>query len=428
MGASLREIDNIRAAWRHVTAHGRLAEIHKCLYSLYSLYQGSGLFQEGEPVFAQAVEALRPGSGEEADEERVAAWGLALVMQGYFARWFARVAQAVKLTEEGLALLHQLGDRREVAVSHIVAVGTRAWQDPVRAEQLLEQSVVISRKLRFYPGIALAQVQLAVVALLHTAYSEAEEHAREALGVSRQIDDQRGAALAFAMLGHAAYGLGEYTRAKQCYEQGLTLFRETRQLWGVGRMYSHLGDLEMTVGNYEVARQYHQQALSRCQDEGFYWVEVSALLGGCWGIPISLHRLGDVALAKGDGQAARHCYWQSVQMAIDHPNVELQLYVLLGPARLLAQERHIQQAVELAALAKHHPASVEETRGKADALLDRLRPELPPEAYAAAESRGRARDLEGTLHELLVELGPAAGSEAILGTSGDVDTGRYSDG
>jgi hypothetical protein len=47
---------------------------------------------------------------------------------------------------------------------------------------------------------------------------------------------------------------------------------------------------------------------------------------------------------------------------------------------------------------------VEETHDKADALLDRLRSELPPEAYAAAEARGRARDLEATMRELLAEF------------------------
>jgi len=103
-------------------------------------------------------------------------------------------------------------------------------------------------------------------------------------------------------------------------------------------------------------------------------------------------------------------------------------HVLLGPAALLAQTGEVERAIEVAALARHHSASVEETRDKAQELLDRLRCDLSPEAYSAAEARGRARDLEATVHELLAELGLAAGSEAIRGTSGEVDTGRYGDG
>jgi hypothetical protein len=60
--------------------------------------------------------------------------------------------------------------------------------------------------------------------------------------------------------------------------------------------------------------------------------------------------------------------------------------------------------VELAALARHHPVSIEETRDKAGELLDELRLWLSPEAYAVAETRGRARDLEATVRELLTEL------------------------
>jgi len=64
----------------------------------------------------------------------------------------------------------------------------------------------------------------------------------------------------------------------------------------------------------------------------------------------------------------------------------------------------VERAVEVAVLARHHPASVEETQDRADELLQGLRAELPPDVYAAAEARGRARDLRATLRELLIEL------------------------
>jgi tetratricopeptide (TPR) repeat protein len=402
---SLREIDNIRAAWRRLTAHAHLAEIHKCLYSLHSLYQGPGLFQEGEAVFAAAVDALQPGPGEDLDDERAAAWGLALVMQGYFAAWFGHVDRAVERTEQGLSILHRLGDRRELAVANILAVGARAWTDTSRARQLLEESLVISQRLQLVSDQAQGRGGLAFIAMVEGAYREAEQHAQEALAVWRRTDHRYNAAIELAMLGHAARGLGEYERARECYEEGLTLFREAHQSWGVGRMYSHLGDVAMAVGDYDQARECHRNALARYQDEGFYWVELSAIIGGSWGVPVSLQRLGDVALAVGDRQGARQHYGQSVQMAIDHPYIELQLYVPLGPARLLAQEGRTEQAVQLAALARHHPAGVEETRDKAGELLDKLRSEMSPEIYAAAEARGRARDLEATMWELLEELG-----------------------
>jgi predicted ATPase/DNA-binding SARP family transcriptional activator len=400
---SLREIGNIRAAWCQVTAHSDVAQIHKCLCSLWILYQGSFLVQEGEPVFAEAVAALRPAPGEKIDEEQTAAWGLALVMQGYFAAWFGQVDRAKLCVEKGLSLLHRLGERREIAVGNIVAVSGLDLGDGSRARRLLEESLAISRKLDLAPGMILAQYNLAFIALT-VDDTEAERHARGALAVARQIDDRYGTALVLTMLGHIAYGRADYSQARQHYEAGLALFQEVGHRWAVGRLRSHLGDVALAIGDCRAAEGHHRRALTCYQELGFYWVKVSTSIGGCWGVPVSLQRLGDVALAVGAEQEARHCYWQSVQMAIDHPYVELQLYVLLGPARLWAQGGRAEQAVELAALARHHPESVDEARDKADALLDRLRSSLSADVYAAAEARGRARDLEATLWELLEEL------------------------
>jgi predicted ATPase/DNA-binding SARP family transcriptional activator len=403
---TLREIDNIRAAWRRVTAHGDVAQIHQCLCSLWILYQGSFLAQEGEPVFAEATKVLQPRTGEEVDEERAAAWGLALVMQGYFAAWFGHVDRGTACVEEGLSVLHRLGERREIAVGNLVAVsGVLHLEGTSRARQLLEESLALSRKLDLHPVMVmvLAQYNLAFLAL-HDDGTVAEQYAREALAVARQIDDRYGAALVLTMLGHIAYGRADHAQARQYYERGLALFQQTGHLWAVGRLCSHLGDVAIAIGDYGAAEEHHRRALTRYRELGFYWVEVSAPIGGCWGVPISMQRLGDVALSVGDAVGAWKHYRDSVQMAIDHPYPELQLYVLLGPARLWIQEGHVERAVELAALAWHHRASVEETRDRADELLDRLRDKLPPKAYAAAEARGRARDVEATVRELLAEL------------------------
>ncbi len=62
------------------------------------------------------------------------------------------------------------------------------------------------------------------------------------------------------------------------------------------------------------------------------------------------------------------------------------------------------QAVELLALVLYHPASEQETKGRANRLLDKLGFSLPPELVAAAQERGKARDLWVTAGELLAEL------------------------
>jgi hypothetical protein len=76
-----------------------------------------------------------------------------------------------------------------------------------------------------------------------------------------------------------------------------------------------------------------------------------------------------------------------------------------GIAMLLAGEGERERALELLTLAIHHPASMEVVRDIVASLVAELEVELPPDGVAAAQERGRARDLEATVAELLVELG-----------------------
>ena len=86
------------------------------------------------------------------------------------------------------------------------------------------------------------------------------------------------------------------------------------------------------------------------------------------------------------------------------PDASLAPLALVGAASLMAAEGRKESALELLALVLYHPASWQLTRDQAAALVAELAAELPPEAAAAAQERGRARALEATMAELLVEL------------------------
>ncbi|MFL7807215.1 MAG: hypothetical protein AB8I80_01220, partial [Anaerolineae bacterium] len=415
MGASLREIDNIRAAWRRMTAHGHVAEIRKCLFSLFGLYQGPGLLQEGEDVFARAVEALRPRPGEELDEGQAAALGLALGLQGRSCRMVGRIDSARPLAQESLSVLSKLGERREVAFAYVLGDPTLDLAGYIRS---LEKSLKISSKRAYYPVMSVALTSLMFGAFMRGQDREVERYAQQQLALDKRFGGRWSAAFAHTWLGHVAFAREDYVQARRCYREGLALFRQVGQIWAVGRLYSHLGDVAMAVSDYGEAKACHQRALARCQEVGVYWLAEGTAVGGAWGVPVSHQRLGDVALAQGDLAEAERCYGLALEAASDRPEGGLKPHVLLGPAALLARTGEMQRAAELAVLARHHPASVEETRTKAEELLDRLRSELSPEAYTAAETRGRARDLEATLHELLGKL------HAWQGRQGSADRQR----
>jgi hypothetical protein len=118
----------------------------------------------------------------------------------------------------------------------------------------------------------------------------------------------------------------------------------------------------------------------------------------------SLYKLGNVALAVRDDPKAERYYRRALQILIDQSFVELKLDILVRHAMLLIRKGNPERAVELVVLALYHPASVRETQDRAQGLLDKLRAELPPAVFAAAQARGRARELESTMEELLAEL------------------------
>jgi tetratricopeptide (TPR) repeat protein len=236
-------------------------------------------------------------------------------------------------------------------------------------------------------------------------YREADQYARETLQMCKRFGVRTDAAIAYALLGHIAFARREYTEARQHYEQALALFASAGLIWAVGRIHSHLGDVALAVGDYGTAGEYHLQALKCYKDVGICWHQTSLSIGGCYGIPISLQTLGQISLALGNDRVAQQHFHQAVEIAIEQSYTELHLHLLLGPVRLLTREGKVEKAIELAALAQHHPESVEETREKAGKLLDALRAEMAPDLFDAAQKRGRERELDTTMQELLVQLG-----------------------
>ena len=76
-------------------------------------------------------------------------------------------------------------------------------------------------------------------------------------------------------------------------------------------------------------------------------------------------------------------------------------------ALLLSGEGDIERAVELYALASRYPhvANSRWYEDVAEVHITTAAAGLPPEVVTAAQERGRARDLDATAQELLVELG-----------------------
>jgi hypothetical protein len=117
--------------------------------------------------------------------------------------------------------------------------------------------------------------------------------------------------------------------------------------------------------------------------------------------------LGFAALAPGDLRQAEAHLYEALHTAAEIGAFLPLIHALPAIALLWADRGEVERAVELYALASRYPFVANscwfaDVAGKHIAAVADT---LPPEVVAAAQERGRARDLWETAEELLAEWG-----------------------
>jgi tetratricopeptide (TPR) repeat protein len=189
--------------------------------------------------------------------------------------------------------------------------------------------------------------------------------------------------------------LGWYEDARALGQRALALFREIGDHHGIAWMHLGLGRIAVAGGAYAEAQELLQQSVALLQDRGDPG-EVSR----------ALTHLGHAERALGRRSGAQQCLVEALRTAAEATGWQPLVFSVCLTALLLADEGEVERAVELYALACRYPHVAnsrywEDITGKHIAAAAAT---LSPDAVAAAEARGRARDLEATVAELLVEL------------------------
>ena len=185
-------------------------------------------------------------------------------------------------------------------------------------------------------------------------YGRALAVTKETQHVARRLGNARMNAIATCYVGCAALAKGELGDAEQCLAEAIELHRAHGNLAGLGEALNAMGLAVRGLGRGEEARAYACEALA-----------------------IGLETEGFLAMAGG----------------------------LAAAALLLADGGARERAVELWALLSRHPQIAnsrwyEDVAGK---HITASAAEMPVEVVVAAQERGRARDLDATVEELLAE-------------------------
>jgi predicted ATPase len=363
-------------------------------------------------------------------DQRAAGW--LLTESGWLSFIHDDYADAKQRWEKGLRMHRSLDDARGEGVA-LHSLGCAAWisGDLGRAEQLLEGALAIQTPLGDQRGLADSLHQLANVLLYRGQFEEAERLARESAAISRAIGHRNTFAEGCRALGMARFALGRYAEAGSTLEEGSAIYRELGWLTGQIFQTIWLGRAHLHLGQYDRARSFGQGCLDTAREAGLR-EEIAlsllllgdvALAAGAFGearelLDASLDKLQEIgyrpelspALAslgvatRGLGQhsQAREHVREALRMAVEMEAGFPLLRALPVAALLQSDVGERESAVELYALASRYPL-VANSRWFEDVVgkhIAAAAESLPPEVVAAAQERGRARDLWEAAHEL----------------------------
>jgi tetratricopeptide (TPR) repeat protein len=294
-------------------------------------------------------------------------------------------------------------DRRGVARSlHAMGV-TAAYQGQFEeGERLLRECVALCREVGERPLLAEGLLNLAGTSVYGRGrFAEAYPPLDEAETIYSDLGWRHRLAYCNAARGWTRMHQGQYDRARARAETALTIAQELSHCPRISLALMVLGGTALAEGACAEAHSLLEEAVALDRESGRR-EEPS------FGLP----DLGYAARALGQVSQARQHLSKALRAGAETGAFFLLVPTLPGVALLLADQGEVERAVALYGLASRYPLVAnsrwfEDIAGKRIAAVAAT---LPPDVVTAAQERGRARDLEATVAELLVELAEEQGS------------------
>jgi tetratricopeptide (TPR) repeat protein len=251
------------------------------------------------------------------------------------------------------------------------------------AKQLFQGSLADYKKSDDQQGIANCLNNLGITAMELQEYAEARQLFEEALTIYRENGDQLRMANTLGNLGYITLVLKDYGKAKQLLRASRAVWKEINDPWEIARVSLNLGFVAERLGEYDEAKQFQRESLKSFKE-----------VGDLVGVAKSCNGLGFTHCALEEYQEAKKCFSTGLEIAIDVQTEPDILTALVGRAILIVKEDESEFAAEIIVHILHHPSVDAFTRCRAESVLFELESQLSPQAFAAAQKKGKARDLE----------------------------------
>ena len=184
--------------------------------------------------------------------------------------------------EEGLELLEHEGREASEAKSYLlVTLGYLALskEDHARAQELFEESMVLSRERRNDWELASSLYSLATVFYLRGDSERATELLEESMDLFRELGDKYLLASVLNSLGLVAHSQGNLVRAQKLTEEGVALKRELGATGDVGLGLCNMGWIALLQNDLSRAADLYEESLSVAWEAGMNRVVQSDLEG-----------------------------------------------------------------------------------------------------------------------------------------------------
>lgn len=368
------EIDNLRAAWGHLTAQvldsqpvtapaadGSLVRLEQFIPMLSMFYVRRGWYREAEAVFSQVAAAMEQAGWSGLEPASRAPFIMARVILA-----LARHCQALGLSERARPLASQSVDifncyppGAELADAYHVLGQIEHQSGTVETAWLAYQrSLEIYRRLEIDTGIASNLVSLGVIAKNQGDTAAAQAMYHECLDIFRQHSDQRGIWTCLINLGNIANVEKNFKQAASLYQEALAIVQPAGDPSRLALTLLNLGSVAREIGDFDAALHYYQDSLNTSREIGDRRILIASLDG-----------LGKTHLNRGGLDQARGYLTEATQSA-QQAGLLPQLLESLASLGLLYLQNSAPDAAfrVLAAVSRHPACPVHVKQGAADGL------------------------------------------------------------
>ncbi|MBV9278509.1 MAG: hypothetical protein JOZ41_00360, partial [Chloroflexi bacterium] len=295
------ELNNLRAAVGWACDRGevevglRLAIASEYLYMRGHTLEMAGWFQRLLAVERREVEQLNPSLR-----------ALALQLAAAYASGLGNLERVRALTEESIALIGELQDRREVAYRLQGAGGLlREQAEYERATALLEEALSMFTEMDDKAGRGVVLINLAGVAQEQGDAAWMIELSKESLVLSREVDNKPYVTFALHTLAVAARVLGDLDRARALCEEALELNRHIGLVASRGEILASLASVAREQGDLDEAETLLAEGLELSL-RGAHGIEITArILEAMAGLAAARGRVESAAALFGAADALR---------------------------------------------------------------------------------------------------------------------------